>query len=112
MNFSLITDGQVAADFSQDTWWLWIIKAVLILVYLLTSVIFVLVFERKVLGRMQTRRGPNRVGPWGWFQSFADAPKLLLKEHIWPNNVDKAIFFFAPTISAAAAFTIMAVIPV
>lgn len=112
MNFSLITDGQVAADFSQDVWWLWIIKAVLILVYLLVSVIFVLVFERKVLGRMQTRRGPNRVGPWGIFQSFADAPKLLLKEHIWPENVDKAIFFFAPTISAAAAFTIMAVIPV
>ena len=112
MNFSFVTDGQVAADFSQDVWWLWIIKAVLILVYLLTSVIFVLVFERKVLGRMQTRRGPNRVGPWGIFQSFADAPKLLLKEHIWPENVDKAIFFFAPTISAAAAFTVMAVIPV
>lgn len=112
MKFSFFTDGQVAADFSHDVWWLWVIKAVLILVYLLTSVIFVLVFERKVLGRMQTRRGPNRVGPWGIFQSFADAPKLLLKEHIWPENVDKAIFFFAPTISAAAAFTIMAVIPV
>lgn len=109
---ALLASGQVAADFSDDVWWLWILKAVLILVYLLVSVIFVLVFERKTLGRMQTRLGPNRVGPKGIFQSFADIPKILLKEHIWPENVDKAIFFFAPTISALAAFTIMAVIPV
>lgn len=109
---SFINSGQVAADFSDDVWWLWILKAVFILVYLLVSVIFVLVFERKVLGRMQTRYGPNRVGPKGIFQSFADIPKILLKEHVWPDEVDKAIFFFAPTVSAAAAFITMAVIPV
>ncbi len=112
MTRNLLLDGQVAADFSHDVWWLWIVKAVLILVYLLVSVIFVLVFERKTLGRMQTRLGPNRVGPKGIFQSFADIPKILLKEHIWPDKVDKGIFFFAPTISAMAAFTMMAVIPV
>ncbi|MBP3222641.1 MAG: NADH-quinone oxidoreductase subunit NuoH [Actinomycetaceae bacterium] len=112
VNFLAEVSQQVPANFQEDNIWIWLIKAVLILVYLLTSVIFVLVFERKVLGRMQNRRGPNRVGPAGIFQSFADAPKLLLKEHIWPNDVDKLIFFFAPTVSAAASFIVMAVIPV
>ncbi len=100
-----------AADFSDDTWWLWILKAVFILVYLILSVILALWVERRGLGRMQTRLGPNRVGPLGFGQAFADAMKLLIKEDFWLAGADKVMYFLSPVIAAACAFTVMAVIP-
>ncbi|MFT0847446.1 NADH-quinone oxidoreductase subunit NuoH [Actinomycetaceae bacterium L2_0104] len=100
-----------AADFSEDTWWLWVLKAVFILVYLILSVILALWVERRGLGRMQTRLGPNRVGPLGFGQAFADAMKLLIKEDFWLAGADKVMYFLSPVIAAACAFTVMAVIP-
>lgn len=101
----------VAADFSHDTWWIWVIKAVFIVVFLIFSVIFALWFERRLLARMQNRVGPNTVGPFGLLQSFPDAIKLLFKEDFNLKGADRIVYFFAPAISALCAFTVMAVIP-
>ena len=99
------------ADFSQDTWWIWMLKAVFILVFLILNVILALWVERRALARMQTRLGPNRVGPLGFGQAFADALKLLIKEDFWLAGADKLIYFLSPVIAATCAFTVMAVIP-
>jgi NADH-quinone oxidoreductase subunit H len=67
--------------------------------------------ERKVAGRIQDRLGPNRVGPFGLFQTFADIGKLLIKEDITPTGADKVIFNIAPILSVAAVLLIWAVVP-
>ena len=67
--------------------------------------------ERKVIGRIQNRIGPNRVGPWGVFQAFADAVKMLIKEDIIPSGADKPIFNLAPILIFFAAALLWAVIP-
>lgn len=107
---TLAAANQVA-DFSQETWWLTVIKALFIVVYLIVSVIMALWVERRGLGRMQTRPGPNVAGPLGLFQAFADAGKLLFKEDIWTSRADKFLYFLAPVIMAFSAFSVMAVIP-
>ena len=113
MNPVLFALGEApqVADFSDDTWWIWVIKAVFIILFLIFSVIFALWFERRLLARMQNRLGPNTVGPLGLLQSFPDALKLLMKEDFFLKGADKVVYFVAPAISALAAFTIMAVIP-
>lgn len=99
------------ADFSEETWWLSLIKAVFIVLFLIVSVIMALWVERRGLARMQTRPGPNVAGPFGLFQAFADAGKLLFKEDIWTDKAEKFIYFIAPATSAFAAFMVLAVIP-
>ncbi|MCB2411797.1 NADH-quinone oxidoreductase subunit NuoH [Demequina sp. TTPB684] len=94
-----------------DSIWVTIIKAVLILVFLLTSVLFAVWFERRVIGRLQERPGPNRHGPFGLFQSVMDAMKLLMKEDITVRASEKLIYIAAPMISVFAALLIFAVIP-
>ena len=78
----------VVADFSNDTWWIWVIKAVGILVFLLLNVLLAIWAERRILGRMQIRPGPNVHGPLGLLQSLADAMKLLLKEDLTVKAAD------------------------
>lgn len=113
MNPTLVLAAAEAevADFSTTPWWLTLIKAVAIVLYLIASVIMALWVERRLLGRMQTRLGPNVAGPLGLFQAFADAGKLLFKEDIWTSRADKFLYFLAPTIMAFTAFSVMAVIP-
>ncbi|MGO3796090.1 MAG: NADH-quinone oxidoreductase subunit NuoH [Pauljensenia sp.] len=101
----------VAADFTEETWWLTLIKAVFIIVFLILNVLLALWVERRGLGRMQTRRGPNVAGPLGLFQAIADAGKLLFKEDIWTKRSDKFLYFLAPVIAAFCAFSVYAVIP-
>lgn len=112
-----LTDRQIQCltDFENslagDPLWLVIVKAVLILVFLLTSVLFAVWFERRVIGRLQQRPGPNRVGPFGLLQSIADAMKLLFKEDITVRASEKILYIAAPMISVFCALLIFAVIP-
>jgi NADH-quinone oxidoreductase subunit H len=101
----------VAADFSQETIWASIVKAVLIVVFLLTSVLFAIWFERKVVARMQVRPGPNWHGPFGLLQSLADAMKLLLKEDMTVTRADRFVYLLAPMISVFCSLLVFAVIP-
>ena len=89
--------------FGHDPWWLILIKAVAIFAFLLLTVLAAILIERKILGRMQMRYGPNRVGPFGLLQSLADGIKLALKEGLVPAGVDKPIYLFAPVISVTTA---------
>ncbi|WUI25384.1 NADH-quinone oxidoreductase subunit NuoH [Mycobacterium sp. NBC_00419] len=97
--------------FGHDPWWLILIKALAIFVFLLLTVLVAILAERKILGRMQMRYGPNRVGPFGLLQSLADGIKLALKEGLTPTGVDKPIYLLAPIISVIPAITAFSVIP-
>ncbi|KMO70883.1 NADH-quinone oxidoreductase subunit NuoH [Mycolicibacterium chlorophenolicum] len=97
--------------FGHDPWWLILAKSLGIFVFLLLTVLTAILLERKILGRMQMRFGPNRVGPHGLLQSLADGVKLALKEGLIPAGVDKWIYLAAPVISVIPAFMAFAVIP-
>jgi len=88
-----------------------LIKIVLIVAPLLLGVAYLTYFERKVIGYMQVRIGPNRVGPWGLIQPIADGLKLLLKEIIVPSSANKGIFLIAPMLALAPALAAWAVVP-
>ena len=95
----------------NDPWWLIIAKALAIFVFALLTPMVTVLLERKVVAWMQMRIGPNRVGPWGAFQSVADGIKLFLKEGIIPTGVDKPVYLLAPVIAVTAAVMSFAVIP-
>ena len=97
--------------FGHDPWWLVIIKAVLIFVVLVVLTLFNIWFERRVVGRMQHRIGPNVHGPFGLLQSLADGVKLALKEDVIPKAADRVVFLIAPVLSTVPAFLAFAVIP-
>lgn len=87
------------------------LKITVILVIFLTAIAYTVLMERKVLGFIQLRYGPNRVGPWGLLQPLADLIKLLFKEDFTPPGVNKVLFVLAPIITAVMAFLPFAVIP-
>ena len=89
-----------------------ILKILLIIIPLLIMIAYLTFFERKVIGYMQLRRGPNVVGPFGLFQPLADGIKLLTKETIIPSNSNKVVFLFAPVLTFSLALLAWAVIPV
>ncbi len=86
-------------------------KIVAILVPLMLCVAYFTFAERKLIGYMQLRVGPNRVGPRGWFQPVADALKLLMKEVIVPSRANRHLFLFAPALSLGPALAAWAVMP-
>ena len=88
-----------------------LIKIIAILVPLMLCVAYLTYAERKIIGYMQVRIGPNRVGPRGWLQPIADALKLLMKEIILPTNADRFLFVIAPMLSIAPALAAWAVMP-
>ena len=88
-----------------------LLKIIAVVVPLILGVAYYTYMERKVIGYMQVRRGPNRIGPLGLFQPFADVFKLLLKEIVLPQNANKFLFVLAPVLSLAPAFAAWAVIP-
>ena len=99
------------AVFGHDPWWLMVAKAVAVFAFLLLTVLVAILVERKLLGRMQMRYGPNRVGPYGLLQSLVDGVKLALKEGLTPAGVDKPIYLLAPVIAVIPAIMAFAVIP-
>ncbi|HEX7078012.1 MAG TPA: NADH-quinone oxidoreductase subunit NuoH [Candidatus Eisenbacteria bacterium] len=86
-------------------------KILVVFGFVLVAVIFVVWMERKVLGHMQDRIGPKRVGPYGLLQTIADGMKLFMKEDILPSQADKVLYFIAPGISIVTALAAAAVIP-
>ena len=89
-----------------------ILKTLALVVPLLIGVAYLTYFERKVMGAIQLRKGPNVVGPFGLWQPFADALKMLMKETIIPTGADKILFVLAPMITFGLAIIAWAVIPV
>jgi len=87
------------------------LAAVVLLLAVLGFVTYAIYFERKVIGWMQLRTGPNRVGPLGLLQTVADVAKLLLKEDTRPQHADKVLFALAPVLAYAPAFAVLAVMP-
>lgn len=88
-----------------------LLKAVLIVTFLAVSALVLVLMERKVSGRIQNRPGPNRLGPGGMFQTFADAIKLVSKEDIVPSGADKFVYILAPLVIMAASTALWVVIP-
>ena len=88
-----------------------VIKSLIILFVLLTAVAYTVWLERKVVGHMQNRWGPTRVGPFGLLQPAADGLKFLFKEDLTPPHVYKPLFLAAPMIAVIFALTSISVIP-
>ena len=107
----LLASSQNVAGFGNQPLWIVLIKVLGVFVFLVVMTLFAIVFERKVVGRMQNRIGPNRVGPWGTLQSLADGIKLAFKEEVIPALADKPVYFLAPILSAVPAFLAFCVIP-
>jgi NADH-quinone oxidoreductase subunit H len=88
-----------------------LLKIIVLLAPLLLAVAYLTYAERKVIGYMQVRLGPNRVGPKGWLQPIADAMKLMFKEIIIPTKADRFLFLLAPVLSFGPAIAAWAVVP-
>ena len=95
-----------------DPGWLITVKALLVFIFCVILTLLSVWGERRLVGRMQQRPGPNRVGPFGLIQALADGVKLALKEDIIPAAADKVVFVLAPIISATTCFMSFAVIPI
>jgi NADH-quinone oxidoreductase subunit H len=103
----------------QDFFWsyvvpflLTVLESVVLLVVLLIGVAYILYADRKIWAAVQIRRGPNVVGPWGLFQSFADLLKFMFKEPTIPAGANKGVFLLAPLVACVLALAAWAVIPV
>jgi NADH-quinone oxidoreductase subunit H len=89
-----------------------VLQSLLLLVILLVAIAYILLADRKIWAAVQIRRGPNVVGPWGLFQSFADLLKFVLKEPVIPAGANKGVFLLAPLVTCVLALAAWAVIPV
>jgi NADH-quinone oxidoreductase subunit H len=107
----LVSNVPTLASFGYDPWWLILVKVLIIFLFLLLGTLFAIWAERRVIGRMQQRPGPNRAGKFGLLQSLMDGIKLALKEDIVPRRVDRLLFWLAPAVSVIPAFISFAVIP-
>jgi NADH-quinone oxidoreductase subunit H len=88
-----------------------VVKSIILIAFLVTGFAYVTLFERRALARIQSRIGPNRVGPWGLLQPAADGLKLIFKEELIPAKADKILFIIAPVLTVIPALIIMAVVP-
>lgn len=89
----------------------WTIKSLLLIFVLLTGFAYTTLLERRLLARIQVRIGPNRAGPFGFFQPVADGIKLIFKEELIPSEAFRTIFILAPVITVIPALVILAVVP-
>jgi len=101
-----------SALIDNDPWWLLGLKVLIVFAFLMVTTLLMIWAERRVIGRMQQRPGPNRAGKFGLLQSLMDGIKLPLKEDIIPRGVDKLLFVIAPAIALIPAFISFAIIPI
>jgi NADH-quinone oxidoreductase subunit H len=110
-----VSGGLLAPWFALPELWrdliITVAQILAVTVVVILCVAFLTYLERKVIGYMQNRIGPNRVGPRGWLQPFADVIKLLLKEVVIPSNANRFLFVVAPLLSIVPALATWAVIP-
>jgi NADH-quinone oxidoreductase subunit H len=99
------------ADWPGGYWWHWLFFTVIIIAFILIMVMGAIYIERRGMGKMQARLGPNRTGPFGLLQPVADAVKVLLKENIVPRTADKIVHFLAPIVALTPVLMIFTVIP-
>ena len=99
------------ADWPGGYWWHWLFFSVVLIGFVLTMVMVVIYIERRGMGRMQSRLGPNRTGPFGLLQPVADVIKVMLKENIVPDSADKLVHWLAPVVAFVPVAMIFAVIP-
>jgi NADH-quinone oxidoreductase subunit H len=99
------------ADWPGGYWWHWVFFTVLIIAFMLTMVIGAIYIERRAAGRIQSRLGPNRTGPFGLLQPIADAVKVLIKENIVPSVADRVIHLLAPIVAFAPVLIMFTVLP-
>jgi len=112
LSLSLGRYGQsLPADWPGGFWWHWLVFTVIVIAFVLLMVMGYIYIERRGMGRMQARLGPNRTGPFGLLQPVADAIKVLLKEDIIPAKGDKVVHWLAPIVAFAPALMIFAVVP-
>lgn len=109
MEFFISLWEALPAELQYLIWTL--IKIIVIVAPMMLAVAYFTYAERKIIGYMQVRIGPNRVGPKGWLQPIADAVKLMFKEIVIPTNANKALFLIAPAITLGPALAAWAVFP-
>ena len=95
----------------NEPWWVSVIKSVIIINLVMAAFAYLTLVERKVMGRMQLRYGPNRAGPFGLLQPIADLVKLIRKESFFPGSAVDVLYIFSPWVAAFTALTTFAVIP-
>ncbi len=105
------SDVPTLASFGHDPWWIVVLKVLIVFLFLMITTLMAIWAERRIIGRMQQRSGPNRAGKFGLLQSLMDGIKLALMEDIVPRGVDKLLFAIAPAIAVIPAFISFAVIP-
>ncbi|MEV4898473.1 NADH-quinone oxidoreductase subunit NuoH [Nonomuraea sp. NPDC055795] len=107
----LLATEPTLADFGKDPLWITIVKALMLFVFLMLGILFGVWYERKLISKLQNRIGPNRAGKFGLLQSVADGLKMGLKEDLFPNTVDKALYLMAPVIMVIPAFLAFSITP-
>jgi len=108
---TLFRAASLPPDWPGGFWWHWLVFTVIILAFVLTLVMGFIWFERRGMGRMQARIGPNRVGPFGLLQPVADAVKVLIKEDIIPAKADRLVHWLAPIVAFTPVLMVFAVVP-
>lgn len=93
-------------------WIILVVKVIAIFVIVLVSVLFMVMYERKMVARLGVRVGPNRAGPGGWLQSLADGVKLFFKETFLPRNADRFVYKLAPYLSLIPAILAFSIVPI
>ena len=101
----------VASGANGEPWWIALIKSLIVINLVLFGFAYLTLIERKVMGRMQLRYGPNRAGPWGILQPIADLVKLIKKESFFPAEAVDVLYIFSPFVAAFTALTTFSVIP-
>ena len=108
----LAVDPLLSGDIGLAEVLIVVLKTVVAFGLLLTSVIFMIWFERKLISDFQNRVGPNKAGPWGLLQTLADGLKLIMKEDLIPDRADRKVFILAPFLSAVPAFVTFSIVPI